>query len=451
MSESYRFGGGASETALTPLALALIIAGSLFILMLPRRWVNAPLLATILLVPMSQTVVISGIHLFAARIVILIGLLRLGIAVTSGKSGVLAGDLNRLDEIFCLWSVTQTAAFMVLYAQSEAIVNQSGFLLDTLGGYFLLRFTIHNEEDIKRASKIFAVLVALISLSMLNEHQTGINLFGCLGGPFSPEIRDGKLRSQGPFAHPLLAGVFAATMFPLFVRLWSIERARLWAIGGSLGSVIMVITSASSTPLGSLIAGIAALCLWPFRRHMRWLRWGIAGAILLANLLMKAPVWFALTRIDLVGGSSSYHRALLIDQCVRHFGDWWLLGTNKNQTWGWDVWDVQNYFVVQAFRGGIATLILFILMVAWSFKRIGIERKRAEPNRQSEWLQWTLGSVLFAHMVAFFGADYFDQTKFWWFAFLAMVSAARDIPCKRALPKRDGKASLVNLLSIPLR
>jgi hypothetical protein len=52
---------------------------------------------------------------------------------------------------------------------------------------------------------------------------------------------------------------------------------------------------------------------------------------------MKAPVWFLIARIDLAGGSSGYHRAMLIDTFLRHFGDWWLLGTKDAFSWGWDM------------------------------------------------------------------------------------------------------------------
>jgi hypothetical protein len=156
---------------------------------------------------------------------------------------------------------------------------------------------------------------------------------------------------------------------------------------------------------------------------MRPIRWGIVLGIGVLALVMKAPVWFLLAHIDLVGGSSSYHRAQLVDQCIRRFADWWLLGANNNQDWGWDMWDIQNEFVAEALRGGLAALVFFVLITTKAFSRIGIVRWSVRSNRHQEWLTWTLGAVLFAHVVAFVGADYFDQTRFWWYTSLAFVSA----------------------------
>ena len=36
---------------------------------------------------------------------------------------------------------------------------------------------------------------------------------------------------------------------------------------------------------------------------------------------------------------------------------------------------------------------------------------------------WLLGSALFAHVVAFFGVNYFDQARVAWFAMVAMICA----------------------------
>jgi hypothetical protein len=153
------------------------------------------------------------------------------------------------------------------------------------------------------------------------------------------------------------------------------------------------------------------------------IRWGILVALLFLSLVMKAPVWFLLARVDLVGGSSSYHRAMLMDQTIRHFGDWWLLGARNNQEWGWDMWDIQNEFIVQAFAGGLLALVLFIALVSKTLGRIGRARKAAESRRQA-WSLWLLGALMLSHVFAFFGADYFDQSRFWWYASLAIVSAA---------------------------
>ena len=55
---------------------------------------------------------------------------------------------------------------------------------------------------------------------------------------------------------------------------------------------------------------------------------------------------------------------------------------------------------------------------------IGLARREVEGKKAQEWFMWLLGAVLVSHAVAFFGANYFDQIRIWWFAFLAMIPAA---------------------------
>jgi hypothetical protein len=424
MHESYRFGGGVAETALNPIVLVAMILAIFMIVLLPRKLVIGPLLLIIFLTPPTQTAVVGGVHLFVARIVILFGVARLFTATFTSKTSVFAGGFSNIDKVFTWWAISQAVAFTLLYGKTDALINQFGFLWDTLGGYFLLRFALYDEGDIRRATKICALFAIIVAAGMVIEQRSMTNVFGFIGGRGVPDIREGKLRSQGPFAHAILAGVFGATIVPLFVRLWSTRKDRLVAVAGIVGATTMVITSGSSTPLGAYAAGLVGMWFWPLRKHMRVLRRGLVLLILALALVMKAPVWFLIARIDFVGGSSSYHRALLVDQCIQRVSEWWLLGASNNQHWGWDMWDVQNYFVAQALRGGLAGFVLFVMIVSRAFGRLGRARKRVVSDRQQEWLLWTLGSVMFAHVVAFFGADYFDQTRFWWYSSLAMVCAA---------------------------
>jgi hypothetical protein len=171
-------------------------------------------------------------------------------------------------------------------------------------------------------------------------------------------------------------------------------------------------------------AGILGLLLWPIRSRMRVLRWSISLTLITLHLIMKAPVWALIQRIDLTGSSSSYHRYLLVDSLFTHVGDWWLLGTKNYDTWGPDVWDLSNQFVAYAFRGGLATLAAFISLIVIGFKWSGIARERAK-GASSQWVAWCIGTALLAHVTAFFGVNYFDQTAVAWYGMLAVIVAIK--------------------------
>jgi len=79
-----------------------------------------------------------------------------------------------------------------------------------------------------------------------------------------------------------------------------------------------------------------------------------------------------------------------------------------------------DQFVAEAEKGGMVTLVCFIAVISRSFSRLGMMRKQVD--RKKQWLLWSLGAVMLAHIFAYFGVAYWDQTEIWWFAFLAMIS-----------------------------
>jgi hypothetical protein len=417
------FGAGATESTMTPIAFIAMVVAIGLILALPRKWVIYPFLLFAFLVPLGEQFTIGGIHWYAHRIVILFGCLRF---LSKGSSGqkLFAGGFTSIDKVFLLWAFCRATAFMLLYREAGAVVNQVGFLWDALGGYFLMRYLIRSAGDIRRVAMVFVVIAVIMSGCMLYEHYKVENVFALLmGGKVVPNIRNGNVRCRGVFAQEIIASTFGGTLVPLFIWLWIGAKARVAAVVGLISSVIITITASSSTGISAAAVGVGALCLWPLRRHTRWLRWGLVAAIVGLAMVMKAPVWFILSRVDFVGGSTGWDRANLIDQCVRHFSSWWLVGTADNDTWGFFTWDLCNQFVAEAVQGGLATLVLFLILITRSFRWIGVARKKAHGGAQ-EWLLWTVGCILCAHLAGFFGISYFDQMKYWWFATLAMVPAA---------------------------
>jgi hypothetical protein len=157
---------------------------------------------------------------------------------------------------------------------------------------------------------------------------------------------------------------------------------------------------------------------------MRAVRWGVVTFLLVAQLSMSSPVWFILNRTSGVLGGSGWHRAMLVDNFVRHFSEWCLVGTRANPDWGWSMWDVDNAYVGAGLSGGLLSFILFIAVLVYAFKGIGRARKRAEKYPDELRLVWVLGAALFANTVAFFGIVYFDQAVVAWYTLLAMIAVA---------------------------
>jgi hypothetical protein len=259
---------------------------------------------------------------------------------------------------------------------------------------------------------------------MIGEQRTQANSFASIGGAAHPDVRNGSIRSQGPFLHSLPAGAFGASSLPLFFLLWrSAKRNRLAAAVGIAGASVMMTTAHGSGPLMAYAGGALATLLWPIRDHMRTVRRGLVAALVVLAMIMKAPVWFIIARIDLTGSSTSYQRAMLIDQFIRHFTEWCLIGVKSTGNWGWDMWDVQNQFVAVGVTGGLASLFFFVTIIVRCFARLGNARKASRVDIQGKWRAWLIGSALFATVMAFFGVNYYDQSKAIWIALIAMTSA----------------------------
>lgn len=425
--ENLRFGGGAAQTMINPLMAAGMILAAVLICLLPRKYIIVPLLAGTFLIPMDQVIVLGALHFYVLRVLIPFGWARMLFAKISSNERILSGGFNAIDIAMFLFTIISAADFILLWQESGAVIKQLGTVYTILGAYILLRFLIRNEEDLLRSIRVFAYIAPVIAATMVWEQATGVNLYSYINGrPGLADLmeRGNRFRAVGPFAQPIPAGTCGAILIPLFVALWLKDRKyRSVALVGIVGATMMVITSVSSTPVLAYAAGVGALCMWPMRKLTRVFRWGIVVALVGLDIVMKAPIWALIARADVIGGSSGYHRYMLVDNFIRHFGTWWLLGTKINGQWGFDMWDLANQYIAVGEVYGLVPLICFVALIVFGFRYLGKARKGAE-NKRDQLFLWAIGSALFANAVAFFGISYFDQSQVAWYALLAMIAAA---------------------------
>ena len=239
-------------------------------------------------------------------------------------------------------------------------------------------------------------------------------------------------------------------LVPLLVWLWSDKKSRVATYLGMAGAIIMMLTCNSSTPLLALAGGILGLCLWRFRKKMRIFRWALVLTLVALHLVMKAPVWALIASIRPTGSSSGYHRYYLVDNCIRHFSDWWLLGFKNFGSWGWDMWDLSDQYVAVCLTGGLITFIIFIALLLRSFGGLGTARKRqaANGNRKQEWLCWCLGCSLLGHVVGWFGCSYMAKMQMTLFVLLAMISVAI-LEAKRPAASTEESIPEANATNLP--
>lgn len=446
MTELQKFGGG-GETFVHPVVVCAMLLAAALIFTMKQKSVLLPFFTALLLIPGNQVLILGPFHFQMMRILILFGWTRMFLIKSSSHEEIFAGGMNAIDKALIYCTVISAVDFVLLFREWGALNNQLGALYTVLGLYFLFRFFIRDQEDVEHLIRGLAYIAAVIALIMVFEQVTGRTPYAFLGRTVA--IREGSFRSCAAFGHPILAGTFGAITFPMFAGIWSKRANRKAALVGMVAASLIALASASSTPILAWVMGIMVLCMWPVRKMMRVIRWGLALTVVSLHLVMKAPVWALIGRIDVMGGNSAGHRYMLVDNFIRRFGDWWLLGVKSTTSWGWDMFDLANQYVAVGEVSGLLPFIFFMAIIVYGFKYIGKARKAAEGNREQERFIWALGAAMFANVVDFFGISYWDQNLAVWLAFLViiqvttlpLIAKAAETPMETARPSLGFRAA----------
>lgn len=431
--------GGDEASVLHPVVLIALVVSISLIVLLPRRYAVVPLLIMGIITPMDQRIVVFGINFMIIRILILFVYIRITL-----RSEYRSVKLNAIDKAFMLWVFSAVISYTLLWQTFGALVNRLGFAFNALGLYFLFRFLVLDFKDIDRLIKTLVLISVVIAICMIIEQTNGRNLFSVFGGlPETTLIREGRLRCQGPFRVCILAGMFGASSMPLFISLWwSDKRNKTIVLAGIISTMIITYTSASSGPIISYLAGIVGFSMWTFRNQLRKIRWGILISLITLHIIMKAPVWALINRVGIIGGSSAHHRYKLVDNFIKRFNEWWIIGTKSTDHWGWMMWDTVNQYVSEGVYGGLLTLILFISIITICFRSVGLKLKTTNIQLRARLRLWAFGVALFVHVVGLTGITYFDQTILIWYMLLAIISTTSMLSDKAINEATEGLTKL---------
>lgn len=414
------------QTVLHPVGFGALLVLGLATLVAPRRYAVVPMLVMACFIAPAQRVAVFTLNFDLLRIMVLIASARV-LLWSEWK----AFRLHRTDGVLIAWAFVAAACYILLHGTAEAVKYKLGTTYDALGMYFVFRCLVRSWDDIHAIVYAVTWISFPIAAAFMVEHLTARNLFGFLGGvPEFTDIRDGRLRCQGAFAHPILAGTFWASLVPLIAaQWWRKEVPRYLIIGGVLSGLLIIAACASSGPVAAVVFAAMASSLFAVRHHMRWIRWGLLAMLLMLHMVMHAPVWHLIARVDLVGGSTGYHRFLLIDRAIAHLGEWWFMGTASTAHWGTTIGyqpltDITNHYILEGIRGGLLALVLFVLLLASTFSSIGRLCRVSNETRARAVLAWALGISLFVHAISFLSVSYFGQITMLWYLTLAMICGA---------------------------
>jgi hypothetical protein len=412
--------GSFSGTFVHPAILVLTIVACILITIMNNRHSIILMIFLSIIIPLGQKIEIFNLNFHIFRVILLVGWIK----IIFNKNFTL-GKMEKTDKLIIYWVLVSFMAYIIQQDKFSAVINRLGFAYNALGVYFLYRILIKRKEDINTIINTLAFITVVIAICMLNEQRTGKNMFYIFGGvlEFTP-VRMGQLRSQGPFAHSITAGVFGATMFPLYFSMWRHKwGSAFFGIIGTVSACVIVITASSATALIAAVSGFAAILFWPLRKHMRMVRYGALFIFVILQIIMISPVWGLIKDIDVMKGASGLHRFMLVDNLINRFTQWFLFGFSSPEKWGFGMEDRANQYYSEALSGGFFKITLFIIIIVASFRIIG-EKVKTIKDTSSRRKFWALGSCLFVNLVAFMGIAYWDQMLFIWYLILALITSA---------------------------
>ena len=409
------------QTVLHPVALAILCAMALLFLSCRREYILVPIIIIASFLTHAQRLVLAGIDFSMIRIMIIAGLARMAIRLDYTDI-----KLNSLDKVMIAYIIGTTIGYTLLWKSSGALINRFGYAVDILGAYFLIRAYITTIRQMEVAIEALAYISVVVATFMFIEQMTQRNLFAVLGGvPAVTVVREGSLRSNGAFSHPIMAGSFGAMLFPLFWGYQALKRNGVsWVfLVGVPSSIVITMTSNSSGPVLALAAGIFAVVMWRYRHHVPMMRRAALFAVVALDIVMEKRVWHLIARIDVVGGSTGYHRYLLIDAAVNRWTEWFAFGVKSTAHWGWGLQDITNMYIYQAVNGGIMSVVLFVVAMIFTFIYVGKTIKAFPRGDARAKLSWSLGAQMFAHAVSFIGVSYFGQMIFFYIMTIGFSAA----------------------------
>jgi hypothetical protein len=366
-------------------------------------------------VPMNQRFIILNLDFTLLRLLIVIAVLKLTI---KGDSRII--QWNMFDKLILNWVLVGTIVYIVQQqANFSAIILKSGVMLDSLGIYWLSRQVIYDWDDFFLTVKMFAVFAIITAPFIALEKFQGSSFFS-LFGPVTGSFHRGRFRAAGPFPHYIMMGCFWASLLPFFYARIQADKDTLFYWIAIIAVLSNVYFSASSTSIMTVGAIIIFWKLYNYRMHGKKIFWTICCCLFLLHFIMKAPVWHLLSRMDIFAGSTGWHRYFLFDNFIKHISEWFVVGTKSTAHWGHAQNDITNQFVLEGVRGGIVTLLLFVLVIYYSIKIPG-KFSLGTVKPEVRWISWGLCVAMLGHFVTFWGVSYFGQINMLLYFMFALV------------------------------
>ena len=374
-------------------------------------------------------------NLTPVRIVLLVGLCRS--LFTASYMGINFGKFDFSILVFASVILGSSLFHSPSTHVPSPFVERAGLCLNIVGTYLYGRLYLSSFEALLLYCKCVALVLIPLSIFLGLEQGTGRNFYASMGARSEfAKTRNDRFRAQGPFGHAILAGTASASSLPLIIAVWPYSRRV--AIVGLVACLLIVLASASSGPLATFAIAASLLYLWRFRSRLVQIKRLLLLSLIILHFSMNRPIWFLMARIDIVGGSTGWHRSALIDSAISHLDEWWLAGTDYTRHWmpsgvSWnpDQTDLTNYYIHIGATAGLLAVIILVLLIYLTTKQIG-QLMESSFIREYQFLYWCIGVAVLAHAITFLSVSYFGQMFSVFYILIGAIASQ---------PKFDGQSN----------
>src|SRR5271165_6192769 len=116
-----QFGGGVSQSIVSPVALLVVLIAGILICVLPRRKVIAPFLVAGILIPTDQVLMLGPLHFPMLRVLIIFAVVRMFRARRSKGFEVFSGGMNGIDKALILLTIVTMVDGILLWQHSGEV------------------------------------------------------------------------------------------------------------------------------------------------------------------------------------------------------------------------------------------------------------------------------------------------------------------------------------------
>lgn len=334
---------------------------------------------------------------------------------------------------FWFWA---TIAIIYNHGVAFSIEPVAMHLLQTVGAYMVGRALVHNAVTMRHMIK-WCVFVLVVTLPLvLFESATRINLIlkvaQMTGASFNPEdmgMRFGLTRAQAYFNHPILFGVFCASMMSLIF--YGLSRSSLKTrISASAVAFVCSVTSLSAGALLSLNIQFGLMAWSRLFRNMRY-RWYLLAGLLLAAYIAVDTVstrtpFHTFVRYATFSNESSYTRILIWTFGMQNVAEHPIFGIGFNDWVRPDFMgtSIDNFWLLHAMRYGLPAFFLLFLAFVATLIRMG---KRERTDSELYLMRRGVSFSFIATIVALFTVHLWNA-PYMWVMFLLGASTWLSLP-----------------------